>query len=66
MKYGKTLRMFGKISAYVQAYRIADKVIGAKGDNAFLGSGGNIHCGIRKDFNFTANGLEPKISALNN
>jgi hypothetical protein len=57
-------------SAYVQAYRIADKVIQAKGDNEFLGSGGNIHCGIRNDFKFTANGLERKdkktISAPNN
>jgi hypothetical protein len=57
-------------SAYVQAYRIADKVIQAKGDNKFLGAGGNIHCGIRKDFKSTANGLErfdkKMISAPNN
>jgi hypothetical protein len=47
-------------SAYVQAYRIADKVIQAKGDNKFLGSGGSIHCGIGNDFKFTANGIERK------
>jgi hypothetical protein len=44
-------------SAYVQAYRI-DKVIQAKGDDKFLGSGEIIHYGIRKDFKFTANGIE--------
>jgi hypothetical protein len=47
-------------SAYVQAYRIADKVIQAKGDNKFLGSGGSIHCGIGNDFKFTENGIERK------
>jgi hypothetical protein len=45
-------------SACVQVYRIADKVIQAKGDNKFLGSGGSIHCGIGNDFKFTANGVE--------
>ena len=45
-------------SAYVQAFRIADKVIKAKGDNKFLGSGGQgIHCGVRDDFKETAGGL---------
>jgi hypothetical protein len=57
-------------SAYVQAYRIADKVIQAKGDNKFLGSGGSIHCGIRNDLKKTANGIEridkKTISASNN
>jgi hypothetical protein len=47
-------------SADVQAYRIADKVIQAKGDNKFLGSGGSIHCGIGNDFKFTENGIERK------
>jgi hypothetical protein len=42
------------------AYRIADKVIQAKGDNKFLGSGGSIHCGIGNDFKFTENGIERK------
>jgi hypothetical protein len=57
-------------SAYAQAYRIADKVIQAKGNNKLLGSGGTIHCGIRNDFKFTANGIEridkKTISAPNN
>jgi hypothetical protein len=57
-------------SAYVHAYRIADKVIEAKGDNTFLGAGGNIHCGIKNDFKETDNGIERKdkktISAPNN
>jgi hypothetical protein len=47
-------------SAYVQAYRIADKVIQAKGNNKFLGSGGSIHCGIGNDFKFTENAIERK------
>jgi hypothetical protein len=42
------------------AYRIADKVIQAKGDNKFLGSGGSIHCGIGNDFKFTEDGIERK------
>jgi hypothetical protein len=49
-------------SAYVQAYRIADKVIQAKGGNKFLGSGGSIHCGIGNDFKFTEDGIERKDS----
>jgi ABC-type branched-subunit amino acid transport system substrate-binding protein len=45
-------------SAYVQADRIADKVIQAKGDKKFLGSGGSIHCGITNNFRPTENGFE--------
>jgi hypothetical protein len=61
--------------AYVQAYRIADKVIQAKGKHKFLGSGAcwsasMIHCGIGNDFKFTENGIEridqKRISAPNN
>jgi hypothetical protein len=56
--------------AYIQAYRIADKVIQAKGNNKFLGSGESIHCGIGNDFKFTKNGIEridkKTISAPNN
>jgi hypothetical protein len=37
-------------SAYIQAHRIAAKVVHAQGDNAFLGSGGDIHTGINRDF----------------
>jgi hypothetical protein len=47
-------------SAYVQAYRIAGKVIEAEGDNAFLGVGGTPHVGIRKDFYPTIKGLARK------
>ena len=51
-----------KIStAYVQAYRISDKVIKTKGYNDFLGNGGSIHTDVRKDFNVTdAGGLARK------
>lgn len=44
-------------SAYVQSFRIAKKVIDARGDNAFLGSSGSIHVGVRKDFAETSTGL---------
>ena len=47
-------------SGYVQAYRIAAKVIAAKGGNSFLGAGGTIHVGVSGDFNETDNGLERK------
>jgi hypothetical protein len=57
-------------SAYIHAYRIADIVIQAEGDNKFLGSGGSIHCGIRNDSNLQKNGIERKdkktMSAPNN
>ena len=45
-------------SAYIQAYRIAKKVIAAKGDNAFCGAGGSIHCGIGDDFVETDDGMK--------
>jgi hypothetical protein len=45
------------LSAYIQAHRIANKVIKAAGDNSFLGAGGEgIHTGITKDFSATADG----------
>lgn len=47
-------------SGYIQAYRIADKVIESKGSNSFLGVGGNIHTNIRKDFRDTDTGLARK------
>ena len=47
-------------SAYIQAYRIAQKVIAAGGDNDFLGTSGSIHVGVRKDFDETARGLKRK------
>ncbi len=43
-------------SAYIQAHRIAGKVIKAKGDNKFLGSDGSIHTGVRNDFRDTVDG----------
>ena len=45
-------------SGYVQAHRIAAEVIKAGGSNEFLGVGGNIHSGVRKDFHETATGLK--------
>lgn len=47
-------------SGYIQAFRLAKKVIEVHGDNAFLGSSGLIHVGIRKDFVETATGLRRK------
>jgi hypothetical protein len=47
-------------AAYVQAHRIAAKVIKNDGSNRFLGAGGSIHVGIRKDFEETAKGLVRK------
>ena len=44
-------------SAYIQAHRIAKKVIVAKGNNDFLGNGEGIHVGVRKDFRPTENGM---------
>jgi hypothetical protein len=44
-------------SVYIQAHRIANKVIKAAGDNSFLGAGGEgIHTGISKDFSATEDG----------
>jgi hypothetical protein len=60
-------------SGYIQAYRIAEKVIRAKGNNDFLGNGmrsEGIHAGVRDDFFETHNGLSGKdgkmISPPNN
>jgi hypothetical protein len=47
-------------SGYVQAYRIAEKVIKEKGDNRFLGAGGSIHTNVRTDFYETDSGLARK------
>jgi hypothetical protein len=46
-------------SGFVQAHRIAQKVIEAKGGNGFLGNtaGSSIHCGVRKNFNESSKGL---------
>ena len=46
-------------SGFVQAYRIAKKVIGNNGDNAFL-NGWKIHTGIHHDFEPTSQGLKRK------
>jgi hypothetical protein len=37
-------------SAYIQAHRIASKVIQEKGNNSFCGAGGDLHCGVRNNF----------------
>jgi hypothetical protein len=47
-------------SGYIQAYRIAEKVIKEKGDNKFLGAGGRIKSNVRTDFYETDNGLARK------
>ena len=44
-------------SAYIQAHRIAAKVIKAKGSNSFLGNGGSIHVDVTSDFRKTEDGL---------
>ena len=46
-------------SGFVQAYRIAKKVIGNNGDNAFL-NGSKIHTGNHQDFEPTSQGLKRK------
>jgi hypothetical protein len=46
-------------SGYIQAYRIAKKVIEEKGDNKFLGFGG-IHTNVTTDFYKTDNGMARK------
>jgi len=47
-------------SAYVQAHRIAKRVLDASGGNEFLGVGGSPHVGIRRDFRPTEKGLARK------
>ena len=47
-------------SAYVQACRIAGKVVDAEGGNEFLGVGGTPHVGNRKYFYPTNKGLARK------
>ena len=37
--------------AFVQYLRTLSKVINAKGSNAFVGSGGTMHCGVSRDLN---------------
>ena len=44
-------------SGYVQAFRIAKKIVEAQGNNGFLGASGSIHVGICKDFDEMATGL---------
>jgi hypothetical protein len=50
---------------YVQAYRIADKVIQAKGDRKFLGPGGSIDRGIGNHLNLPKVVLNKLICAPN-
>jgi hypothetical protein len=53
------LRSSNITSGFVQAHRIAQELIEAKGGNGFLGNtaGSTIHCGVRDDFNGTSKGL---------
>ena len=46
-------------SGFVQAYRIAKKVIHNNGDNTFL-NGSNIYAGVHQDFEPTSQGLKRK------
>ncbi len=51
-------------SGFVQAHRIAQKVINASGGNEFLGNksfDNGIHCDVRKDFNETTKGLSRRV-----
>ena len=45
---------------YVHAYRLMEKVIADKGDNAFLGKEKGLSCEIRKDFHDTLWGIRRK------
>lgn len=50
-------------SGYIRAYRVADKVIRAKGSNSFLRTSRDsegIHTGVNTDFYSTDNGMERK------
>ena len=46
--------------AFIQAHRIAKKVVKTGGDSKFLGVGGTISVGVRKDFMATASGVARK------
>jgi hypothetical protein len=45
-KIWRDLRNCNIASAYIQAHRIASKVIREKGNNSFCGAGGDLHCKI--------------------
>ena len=48
-------------SGFIQAYRLAEKIIQHRGDNTFLsGSSGGIRTGVSKDFQHTKTGLVRK------
>ena len=42
--------------SFIQYWRILGNVIKSKGSNHFVGSGGNMHCGIPNDYKVTSNG----------
>ena len=48
-------------SAFIQYYRIMGQVVKAGGGNEFVGrmSKDNLHTGVRKEFDETANGMKP-------
>jgi hypothetical protein len=45
-------------AAHVMAYRVMEKVIKAKGGNEFITNG--MHCGVRRDFVYTNEGIRRK------
>jgi hypothetical protein len=49
-KVWKNLPNCNTASAYIQAHRIASKVIREKSNHSFCGAGGDLHCGVRNDF----------------
>jgi hypothetical protein len=52
-------------SGFIQAHRIASKVIDAAGDNSFLASAaGGIHANVRTDFYETSTGMKRKDGIL--
>ena len=53
-------------NAFVQANRIARKVIKSGGDNKFIGNGGSISVGVREDFKATKTGNARKDGKLLN
>ena len=45
-------------ASHVLAYRVMEKVIKAKGGNKFITNG--MHCGVRRDFVYTDEGIRPR------
>jgi hypothetical protein len=56
----RTTKLESGLRIYSSLSDCRQRLIQAKGDNKFLGSGGSIHSGIGNDFKFTENGVERK------